>query len=277
VKQLLVDHTLQEQRMLKGYSVPRTPLGLACATPGPPWHYSSDVLGVEFWADPKATASLLPPGLAPDPKTNGHAVLMFLDWQFTAARDELLDPARYQYRECFILVDAVWRDQPVSFCPFIYVDNDAAMARGWAQGFPKRMGTVFQTRSFAAPSPAAAPLAAGSRFAGSLSASGRRLAEAYITLRRMEPDVTRIFSRPTANVRWFPQLAADKQDKPAVNDLVLSVTDNLKIVEMWTGDGELSMPEHPGEEMHMLAPVRAGLGFRCSMAYSVTDLRTLER
>jgi len=27
----------------------------------------------------------------------------------------------------------------------------------------------------------------------------------------------------------------------------------------------------------MLAPVRAGLGFRCSMSYSVTDLKTLKR
>ena len=262
--------------MLKGYSAPRTPLGLASFAPPPPWHYSSDIVGVEYWADPMATASLLPPGLSPDPKTNGHAALMFLDWQFTASNDELLDPARYQYRECFILIDAVWRDKPVMFCPFIFVDNDSAMARGMTQGFPKRLGSVFQTRTFAAPSPAAAPIAPGTRFAGSLSVHGRRLAEARIRLRQAEPDVTKIFSRPTANLRWFPRLAAGQHDKPAVNELVLSITDNLKIVEMWTGEGEVVLPENHGEELHMLAPVRTGLGFRCSMSYSVTDLKTLE-
>jgi acetoacetate decarboxylase len=263
--------------MLKGYTVPRTPLGLAAVTPPPPWHYSSDIIGVEYQADPKATASLLPPGLSPDPKTNGHAALLYLDWQYTARNDELLDPARYQYREAFILIDAMYRDMPVMFCPFIYVDNDAALARGWAQGFPKRLGTVFQTRQFAAPSAASPPLGKGSRFAGSLSTHGVRLAEARITLDKPEPDVTKIFNRPTAILRYFPRLTAGQQDEPAVNELTLSLTDDLRIVEMWTGAGEISMPEVAGEELHMLAPVRTGLGFRCSMSYSVTDLRILEQ
>ena len=263
--------------MLKGYTVPRSPLGFAAATPPPPWHYAGDIVGVESWADPKATAALLPPGLTPDPEANGHAMLLFIDWQFTAQSNELLDPARYQYREAFILIDALWRDTRVAFCPFIYVDNDAALARGWTQGFPKRIGSVFQTRSFAAPSAAAAPLARGSRFAASLSAHGVRLADARITLESPESDVTKIFNRPTVNLRYFPRLAADEQDKPAVNELVLSLTDNLQIVDMWTGSAEMSLPEVAGEEMHMLAPRRIGRGFRCSMSYSVTDLKTLER
>ena len=263
--------------MLKGYFAPRTPLGLAAVAPPPPWHYSSDIIGVEYQADPKATQALLPPGLSPDPKTNGHAALLFLDWQFTAQNDELLDPARDQYREAFVLIDAVWGDTPVMFCPFIYVDNDAAFARGWAQGFPKRMGSIFQTRAFAAPSAAGGPVGQGSRFAGSASAHGVRLAEVRVKLDAPEPDVTKIFNRPTAILRWFPRLTAGEHDKPAVNELVMSVTDNLRIVDLWTGEGEVRLPEVAGEEMHMLAPVRTGLGFRCSMSYSVTDLRILEQ
>ena len=143
--------------MLKGFTVPKSPFGQAALTPPPPWHYSSDVVGVEFWTDPKATAATLPIGLSPDPKSNGHALMMFLDWQFTAQDDEYLDPARYQYREAFVLLDAMYRDTPVMWCPYIFVDNDAALARGWTQGFPKKMGSIFQTRTFAAASPAAAP------------------------------------------------------------------------------------------------------------------------
>ena len=67
---------------------------------------------------------------------------MLIDWQFTASNDEYLDPARYQYREMFVLIDAVWGGKPVNFCPFIFVDNDAALARGWIQGFPKKLGSV---------------------------------------------------------------------------------------------------------------------------------------
>jgi acetoacetate decarboxylase len=145
--------TLQDAGMLKGFTVPKTPFGQAALTPPPPWHYAGDVVGVEFWADADATAATLPNGLSPDPTSNGHAVMMFLDWQFTAEDDEYLDPARYQYREAFILVDATYRGVPVMWCPYVYVDNDAALGRGWIQGFPKKMGSIFQTRSFAAAGP----------------------------------------------------------------------------------------------------------------------------
>src|SRR5882672_810380 len=122
--------------MLKGFTVPKSPFGQAALTPPPPWHYAGDAVGVEFWTDGDATAATLPNGLSRDPKSNGRAVMMFLDWQFTAQDDEYLEPARYQYREAFILVDAMYRDEPVMWCPYIYVDNDAALARGWTQGFP---------------------------------------------------------------------------------------------------------------------------------------------
>ncbi len=262
--------------MLLGYTMPRSPLGHAAAAPPPPWHYSSDVVGVEFWTDPDAAGHFLPRGLKPDSMTSGHAVAMFLDWQFTGVQDELLYPERYQYREFFVLLDAAWGDTPVAYCPFIYVDNDSALVRGWIQGFPKKLGSVFQTRSFAAPSAAAAPVQAGSRFGASASAHGRRLATARVTLREPVADPTIIFNRPTVNVRYFPRLSADQHDHPAVNELVMSVTDNQRIVDLWSGDGDLRIPEAEGEELHALAPLRLGSGFRCSMSYSVTDLRVLE-
>jgi acetoacetate decarboxylase len=261
--------------MLKGFTLPKSPFGQAALTPPPPWHYSSDVVGVEFWADPGATAATLPSGLAPDPKSNGHAVTIFLDWQFTAQDDEYLDPARYQYREAFVLLDAMYRDTPVMWCPYIFVDNDAALARGWTQGFPKKMGSIFQTRSYAVASPAAAPVGPGGRFGASLSAHGQRLAVARITLRKPVEDGLSLLSRPTVLLRYFPRLAAGYQDKPAVNELTMSVTDNLTIAEAWIGEGELNLPRADGEELHALAPTRIVSGFRFSLAYSVTDLKIL--
>jgi acetoacetate decarboxylase len=266
----------QELMMLKGFTVPKSPFGQAALTPPPPWHYSSDVVGVEFWTDPEATAATLPSGLSPDPKSNGHAIMMFLDWQFTAQGDELLDPARYQYREAFVLLDAMHRDTAVMWCPYIYVDNDAALARGWTQGFPKKMGSIFQTRTFAAASPAAAPIVPGGRFGASLSAHGQRLAEACITLRKPVENGLSLLSRPTVLLRYFPRLAAGYQDKPAVNELAMSITDNLTVADAWVGEGELNIPDAQGEELHALAPRRIESGFRYSLAYSVTDLKILE-
>jgi hypothetical protein len=147
--------------MLKGFSVPLTPTGKSALATPPPWHYSSDCIAIEYWADPAAIDALLPPGLVRDEKSGGRSFFWFLDWQFTASNDELTDPARYQYREAFALVEAIFESTPVNYCPYIFVDNDAGIARGWAQGYPKKLGSIFQTRSFSAPSPAAAPLCEG--------------------------------------------------------------------------------------------------------------------
>src|SRR6202044_2430859 len=200
--------------MLKAFSVPVTPQGKSALATLPPWHYSSDCIVVEYWADPAAIASLLPPGVAPDKKSDGRAFFWFLDWQFTASNDELTDPARYQYREAFALVEVVFDGKPFNYCPYIFVDNDAALARGWAQGFPKKLGSIYQTRTFAAPSAAAAPLARGSRFGGSVAVHGERLATARIQLEEKVANPATVFNRPTAMRRYFAQLAANPQSKP---------------------------------------------------------------
>lgn len=116
---------------------------------------------------------MLPAGLDPDPAANGHGNALFYDWQFAGENEEYLDPARYQYREFLLLVDALYQGKPISYCPYIFVDNDAAIARGWTQGYPKRLGQVFQTRYYAATGKAGPALAAGSKFAGTLTAGGR--------------------------------------------------------------------------------------------------------
>ena len=261
---------------LRGFSVPLTPRGNSALASLPPWHYSSDCMAIEYWTDPEAAAALLPPGLTPDNKSAGRAFFWFLDWQFTGSNDEITDPARYQYREAFALVEALFEGKPVNYCPYIFVDNDAAIARGWTQGFPKKLGSIFQTRTFAAPSAAAAPLAKGSRFGASVTAHGERMATARIQLEEPVADPAKVFNRPTTMRRYFPQLAADRQTKPPVDELTLSVTDDLAIVNVWAGSAELRIPEVQGEDMHLIAPVRVGRGYRLGMAYSVTDLKILK-
>ena len=262
--------------MLKGYSVPLSPLGQANLAPPPPWHYSSDIVAAEFWVNRDAAQAVLPPKVTIDGAGETRAVIMFLDWQFTGSNDEMLDPARYQYREFFILLDAQWGDMAIAYCPYIFVDNDGAIMRGFTQGFPKKLGSVFQTRSFAAPSPAAAPLTAGSKFGASLSAHGERLADVRVTLREAIADPLTVFNRPTVMRRYFPRLDGKAYDEPAVDQLTLSLTDNLHIVDLWAGDADVRLPEVRGEELHALAPIRTGRGFRFGMSYTVTDLKILE-
>ncbi|GHH88730.1 acetoacetate decarboxylase [Streptomyces sulfonofaciens] len=260
--------------MLNGYSVPLSPKGQANLVPRPPWHYAGDVTGVEFWADPEAISALLPAGLTPDTEAGGRAVGLFYDWQFSASDDEYLNPARSQYREFLIQVDALWNGTPVAYCPYIYVDNDSAMARGWIQGYPKKLAAVHQTRVFGVDSLAAPQLAPGGRFGATVSSVGQRLVEARVTLEQPAETVPNFGTRPGVNMRYFPSLTAGSWDKPAVNELVVSVFDDLKVGNIWLGQGELALLPAEGEELADIAPLRTGAGFHFSMSYTVNDLRT---
>lgn len=135
---------------MKGYTVPLSPRGIANLAPAPPWHYAGTVVGVEFFTDPAAAAATLPEGLTPDPDSAGRGVAMFIDWQYSSTGLEYLDPARSQYREFLVTLDAHYNGAPVAWCPYIYVDNDSAMARGWVQGFPR--SSVPSTRPASTPS-----------------------------------------------------------------------------------------------------------------------------
>jgi acetoacetate decarboxylase len=180
--------------------------------------------------------ALLPSGIDADLEANGRCTAFFFDWQFSGNDEEYLDPARYRYREFFILVDALFERRPISYCPYIFVDNDAALSRGWSQGYPKRLGQVFQTRYHAATGKAGPALAAGSKLANTLSAGGQRLAEAVITLREPVSDPSALPHRPVVNLLHTPRLASGQHHKPAIHELVENVPHDVKIEQAWTGE-----------------------------------------
>jgi enduracididine biosynthesis enzyme MppR len=261
--------------MLRGYSVPRSPEGRSSLVPAPPWHYVGDFLVLEYWADPAAVAAVLPPGLEPHPDP-GRCAALFVDWQSCSESDaELDDPIRSQYKEFFVVVNAILDGEPVTTCPYIWVDRDFALARGWVQGFPKKLGSIHMTRTFDLETRAAPSLAEGGRFAGTLAANDRRLAFGAVTLERESAEGPTHNDPPLVNVRQFPRLAAGRHDDPAVHELVRARSRDRSISKIWEGPAELELYETPNEELAALAPVRVGKGFRFTFSYTVDDLETV--
>lgn len=149
------------------------------------------------------------------------------------------------------------------------------MARGWVQGFPKKLGAVHQTRAYSVGGPGTPVLGPGGQFAATASAAGQRIAEARITLEQPVPDPAALMNRPEVNLRHFPRLAAGQHNKPAVHELVMSVLDNAAVGDAWVGTADLAfLPTH-GEELADLPIQHTGKGFHFDLAYTVTDLKTL--
>ena len=241
----------------QGFFYPRTSTGRASLIPAPPWYYSGDLLTVEYRTDPARVAELLPDPLAPAEQDPGAVALIWADWQScSASREELLDPVRSQYKEAFVVVRCAYQGRTYSRCVYIWVDKDFAIARGLHQGYPKKLGSIWQTRPH--PFGHAAPrLAPGGRFGATLAAGDRRLAEAVLTLTGESETNGFVNAHPMAHHRVLPNIAraagADGSEAgDAFAELIESGASEVQAGQAWRGEVDLRLFEAPTEELARL-------------------------
>jgi len=235
---------------LAGFYYPRTATGRSSLLPAPPWHYSGNLLTVEYRTDPARVAELLPAPLAAAPDDPGAVALIWADWQSCGDDGaELLDPIRAQYQECFAVVRCSFAGQVYSRCVYIWVDADFALARGLHQGYPKKLGSIHQTRPH--PYGRAAPrIAPGGVFAGTLAAADRRLAQAVVTLREEAGANGFVNAHPMAHHRWMPSVEKGAPD--ALDELIASGSASFEAGPAWRGDATLELFDSPTEELGRL-------------------------
>lgn len=261
---------------LRGIPFPRTPSGRASLLPPLPWHYSGDLLTVEYRTDPSAVAALLPEGvsLPHDDEDPGAVAFIWADWQSCGDdRAELLDPVRSQYREAFVVVRCRFRDQLYSRCVFIWVDKDFALVRGHLQGYPKKFGSIHQTRPVAY-GKAGPRLGPGATFAMTLAAGDRRLAEATVTLAGEVPTNGFVNGHAMLHHRWFPRLELDGRD--SLNEVVTMGGVDLDLGPAYGGTATLSLFDSPSEELTALEPIEIIGGYFRSVGTTFNGGTTLE-
>lgn len=235
---------------VQGFFYPRTASGASSIIPDPPWFYSGDLLTVEYRTDPARVAELLPEPLELAPEDPGAVALIWADWQScSASREELLDPVRAQYKEAFVVVRCSFAGRVFSRCVYIWVDKDFAIARGMHQGYPKKLGSMWQTRPhpFAQGAPQIGP---GGVFGATLAAGDRRLAEAVLTLREVSDTNGFVNSHPMAHHRVYPGIARGSGD--AYAELISSGAAEFAGGQAWTGDVDVRLYESPTEELARL-------------------------
>ncbi len=234
---------------MKGFFYPRTASGRSSLIPDPPWYYSGDLLTVEYRTDPARVAELLPAPLTLAPEDPGAVALIWADWQScSSSREELLDPVRSQYKEAFVVVRCAFEGRTFSRCVYIWVDKDFAIARGIHQGYPKKLGSMWQTRPMAFPH-AAPRLAPGGVFGATLAAGDRRLADVVLTLREESDTNGFVNGHPMAHHRVYPDIAGGGD---AYAELIESGGAEFEGGQAWRGDVEINLYDSPTEELSRL-------------------------
>lgn len=238
----------------RSFTAPFSASGASALVPPPPWHYAGWLLNVAFRFSPEAALPLVPPAAG---RPLGRGCVHFADWQASTDGHELLDPILAQYRETIVVLELERPDgSRCLYCPAIWVDQDISLMRGLLQGWPKKFGSTWLTRSLPLDHPAAAPLRAGTRLGASLAVKDRRLIEAQATLTGEPGAPLGFLALPTLGAVGWADLRQPAQ-MPAVRLLRPDIRDRVH-TEWHAATAELRLLPHPGEEIAALGTIETG-------------------
>lgn len=254
--------------MLKGYSVPRTPEGKSSLVPAPPWHYVSNQFMVEYQADADKVNAFLPEGVEP---ADGRCTVIFCDWQTSTDNAyTYLDPARSQYNEAFFVVSCYYKGRYTGYVPYIWVNNDVAMMRGYIQGWPKQHGDVWITKQYPLISKAGPQFANDGKFGLACSAKGNRIIDAQVTLREITKQGPNPGSTGFLNNQYLPDLREGRLDKAVLNNITTGgISTDLSFSDIWKGDAMLKIHDDYYTELAAFKPLQIYSGYYMSMAHSL--------
>ena len=222
---------------LQGWTLPQSPTGRSAIVAAPPWHYSGEIIAVDFTAPVDAVAALLPEGMTPAP--DGAASVVFADWCSASDNDErvLADPGVGQYHEAYVVLHAIRGDKKVGRVPFIWVDSELSLLRGQIQGFPKKLGQIAMTRPVEL-GKGGVRKAPGARFAAHATSHGRRVLSASVAIEGAADRLPRAATLPLVHTRVFP--AIDRPE-PAVHELQFGSIAYFQCGTIHTGPGTLAL------------------------------------
>jgi acetoacetate decarboxylase len=181
--------------------------------------------------------------------------MIWADWQScSASGEELLDPVLSQYKEAFAVVRCKYRGETYSRCVYIWVDKDFAIARGLHQGYPKKLGSIHQTRPM--PFGRGAPrVETGGRFGASLAAYDHRLAQATITLTERSDTNGFVNSLPMLHHRQVRPIERGATGW-SLDEVVTMSGVGFEHGQAWQADASLELFDSPWDDVASTLPVR---------------------
>ncbi|MCH9780381.1 MAG: acetoacetate decarboxylase family protein [Alphaproteobacteria bacterium] len=265
---------------MQGFAYPQTPTGNASILPPTPWHYSGQLLTIEYRVSPDLLRTFLPESFELADEDPGALALIWADWQ-SCGNDfaEVLDPVRMQYMETFLVMRCQFRKQTYSRCLFIWVDKDYAMIRGLHQGYPKKLGSIHLTRPVrvgrVGPKMQDGKLITGGKFGATLAANDRRLAEATFTVTGESPNTGFVNALPMVHNRWMQRIESD--GVASLDEIVTMRGFDADLGTAYKGTASLEFFPSPTEELTALAPQEIIGGFWREVGVSWKAGETLQQ
>ena len=258
---------------MKGFAYPQTPTGKASILPPTPWHYSGQLLTLEYRTDPALVRQFLPQEFDLADEDPGALAMIWADWQSCSDDfNEILDPTRCQYKETFLVARCKYQGKTYSRCIFIWVDKDYAIIRGQHQGYPKKLGSIHLMRPVNV-GKAGPRLKKGGVFGATLAAYDHRLANAKFTIEGTCEKAGFVNALPMVHNRYLQRIESDGQ--LSLDEIVTMGGFDAELGQCYQGDFSLEYFPSPTEELETLKPQEIIKGYWREVGVSWKEGTTL--
>jgi hypothetical protein len=258
---------------LKGYTHFLTPKGKGSVLSEGPWYYGVDYLTVYFVGNRKQLARLLPHPLKIGDGMGLTYVAEFVSVSATDFGNACLNPAQTIYNEAAVGISCTYKERKGVYFPFMWVDTDWSMIRGWLLGYPKKIADDIQMTRTHPLNRLAASFRKGIGVMGYCTRQGRSLVEIGLTIERRGDRKDVIDLGAAYGLRHFPGVG--KKGTP-VNEVVEIVKSGFRVgKEVWVGDATLKFGDSLNEELEFARPVRLLYGCRYSTGFANLAVRVL--
>lgn len=260
---------------LKGYTLPLTPQGRSSLVEPPPWYYGGEVMQLIFKTDKRRAKELIPPPLELGPEP-GKGIMWFVEWVSVSESNPglaFINPERAVYKECLLMIQCSFKGEPGYIVPYIWVDNDFALMRGFVQGFPKKLCRIYQTKLSSLNSKIGGKCV-GAKVKGICEAHGERIVEGSLVFKRKAAE-SELPKLRFYLMRHFPDI--ENPSRPAVHELAISNVSEFKVDDIWEGEADLKFFESAVEEISGIAPLEMQGGFYHNIGLTITGGKVIHK
>jgi acetoacetate decarboxylase len=233
-------------------------------------YYAADFLVAHVRVEGGAIKSILPKVFQ-----GGEEVLLSIRDFVTIMgnREDLLyeEPSLTQYKEGAVGVKVGYEGKSYQYYPYMWVDKDFALVRGWINGFPKKMAEISMTRFHPLLDQLSAPRR-GAVIGGYAVRGGSPLLRLKVELLE-EVERPPSFG-PTILIRDYP---SEGEGEAEVLELVELKVQDLRFSDVWRGKAEVQVGGGVNDEMNYVKVLQPISGYYYRTAFKVTGTRLLRR
>jgi len=253
-----------------------TPSGKSSVVQAPPYHYGADFITVYIKADPEKLQYFLPDPLK---VADGSAVAYVSDFVCTVSENDMEapynDPAQATYGEAAVGIKCSYKGNPGVYYPFMWVDRDWSLVRGWSLGYSKKLADDIHMTRLHRLIPKVPYYGPCVKLSGYCARHGSRLLSVSLEIKRKGTPQDLVSSPSVYGLRYFP---ANTPGQNSVNELIEIQKGNGQLGdEIWYGEGKVELGRSTNEELEKIGSIEPLYGLCYQFGFTNYGSKVLEQ